>query len=739
MVLYTSGSTGRPKGLVNSQRNLLRRVEQYTNAAHISADDRFMPMSSECTIAGIRERLTALLNGATLHLLDVQRAGARQILQQLRERQISVIYAVPALLRSLIQLDAEKAPRSLRLVRVGGDAVLWSDIDLLRDWLRPDGLIQLGYSSTEAPIMQWFVPRDFAATGLRVPIGYPLAGNGLSILDDEGRPLAPGEVGELVVRSKYVALGRWVDGICVKNDYPHDPHDPTQRIQHTGDLVKLRPDGFLDLIGRKDRQVKIRGQRVEPGEVEAVLRRRCEVQDTAILARVTETTTSLVAYVKPRAPAADTLKRDLDDYLQQSLPAHLRPQRIYFVDNIPRLPSAKLDMQALQALDVLTQQNERNDISRAAADDSGSLTASLMDDPARSVEDTVCLIWKRILKRQHVGPHDDFFELGGDSLATLNLMFELERAFGVELPVTMIYQFRTVASLAEALQQKMQPVFSPLVLIKEGSQRPPLFIVHGFGGNVMELFPVGRQIDYEGPVYAIQARGLDGREPPLATIEEMADYYLKSIRQAYPYGPYNLSGYSYGGLVAFEMACRLKACGEHVPLLALFDTVTSPRQWPRRVWIRELFRRGRHHFRQFSELSGPARIKYVSEKAHAFYRQVLWRLSLIEASRYSENVSGLPSSLQKVRHATIQAAGSYEPPFYDGSVVLLKSELGNTTMMCDPAEIWETLARTLETHVVPGDHTTMVEGDNAKMLARALSMLLKERCDPASGEALSFG
>ena len=221
LVIFTSGSTGKPKGIVNSQRALLRRVEQYANAGHIGPDDRFMPLSSGCTIAGIRERLTALLTGATLYPMDVQRAGARRILARLEETGTTIIYAVPALLRTLVAL-APKGPSQLRIVRVGGDAVLWSDIDLLRGWLPAECRIELGYSSTEAPILQWFVPPDFPRDGSKIPIGYPLGGGELAILGDDGEPVPPGEEGELVVRSPYVALGHWRDGACDARAFPQD-------------------------------------------------------------------------------------------------------------------------------------------------------------------------------------------------------------------------------------------------------------------------------------------------------------------------------------------------------------------------------------------------------------------------------------------------------------------------------------------------------------------------------------
>jgi non-ribosomal peptide synthetase component F len=200
-VLFTSGSTGRPKGIVNSQRNLLQRVAQSINAAHINAEDRFLTLASPCTIVGVRDVMTALLAGASIHLLDPQGAGAREILNAIRAEAITILFAFPALLRPVVAASAEHAGVALRLVRVGGDTTLWSDIDLLRGWLAPGAEIQLIYAATEAPMLQWFVDDSCRGEDARIPIGYPLPGNRLAIIDEDGRTTPRGEVGELIVAS----------------------------------------------------------------------------------------------------------------------------------------------------------------------------------------------------------------------------------------------------------------------------------------------------------------------------------------------------------------------------------------------------------------------------------------------------------------------------------------------------------------------------------------------------------
>jgi amino acid adenylation domain-containing protein len=702
-VLFTSGSTGKPKGIVNSQRALLRRVAQYVQAAHVNADDRFLPLSSECTIAGLRERLTALLSGATLHLIDVQRAGARQILARLDG--ITMVYAVPALLRSLMQLGAGVAPSSLRVVRVGGDAVLWSDVEALRAWLPPDCRIELGYSSTEAPIMQWFVPPGFPQEGSRVPLGYPLAGNALAIVGDDGDAVAPGEAGELVVRSPYVALGRWLGGRCDGSDFPADPNDPSCRILRTGDLVRLRADGLVDLVGRKDRQIKIRGQRVEPGELEAALRRQQGVVDAAVQARRVGHGWWLIAYVVGAADPA-TLKLALRD----AVPAALQPQRIHPIEAVPRLASAKLDAAGLAALDEDWQRRE------------AVSTVGSNDAPQGETENAVAAIWRRVLDLESVGRHDDFFDLGGDSLSTLGLMFGIEEALGRELPVTLIYSAPTVAALATAIDGHDTAPFSPLVKIRDGDGAP-LFIVHGVGGNVMELFGFGRQLDFQGPVYGIQARGLDGREAPNRSIAAMADDYLAAIRVAFLHGPYHLAGYSSGGLTAFEIARRLQGAGEAPVSLTLIDTQTNARQWPFAVWADHAKTRARHHLAALRAMTLRDGTAYAARAAASFAGRVMWRLG----SRPSQPIElgvRIPPALQGVYDATLEAIAQYRPTHYDGPILLIVPQLADSAM-ADPARLWRPCCTALDVYTVPGDHRSMIQGDNAAHIAAVISQALK--------------
>jgi len=717
-VLFTSGSTGPPKGIVNSQRNLLQRVAQSINAAHINTDDRLLTLTPLCTIVGVRDTMTALLAGASIYLLDLQRVGAREILNVIRAEAITILFAFPALLRSMVPYDQKRAGAALRLVRVGGDTTLWSDVDLLRAWLGPEAVIQLIYAATEAPIMQWFIDGSCRNDDARIPIGYPLPGNRLAVIDEFGRAAPPGEVGELIVGSPYVALGLWVDGRCVGNCTESDGM-PAHRLFRTGDLVRLRPDGLLERLGRMDRQVKIRGARVELDGVEAALRQHPLVRDVAALARTSSADGGaiLVAYVSARDGAPAGLLDDLKT-LMRSAPPPMRPGRLYLVHEIPRLPSSKLDARALTALDGANIQNEHaNAVSRAAA---GSADRDC-------IAPTVAKAWQEVLFTPVGGPEEDFFEAGGDSLKALTLTMELERALGLELSVTLINEAPKFASLCEALREQRTTRYVPLVLLKEGAGLPPVYFIHGVGGNVAELFPIARSMTYPGAVFGIQARGLARQELPHTTVEAMAIEYLREIKARQPDGPYYLCGYSFGGLVAFEMARRLWESGSEVGLVGLFDTMPSPLGWPLPTWFAFVRRR----MNRFAARAIAAPIGTWPAAAWKAVGRLGARLRahVTQTELYRPPLPGFlksaPSSVLKVGASALIASARYRPGFYPGELKLF------TPKERDPAlpslhAIWRRHARALSIVDTAGDHLTMLSTPNAESAGASVT-----RCLPA--------
>ena len=704
-VLFTSGSTGRPKGVVNSQRNLLQRVAQSINAAHIDAEDRFLTLASLCTIVGVRDALTALLAGARLRLLDPQRAGAREILDVVRAEAITILFAFPALMRSVVASSRAPAGDALRLVRVGGDTTFWSDIDLLRAWLSPAAAIQVIYAATEAPMMQWFVDDACRTDEARVPIGYPLAGARLAVVGEDGRATAPGDVGELIVASPYVMLGLWTGGACVAEGVESAGAPPRRRFR-TGDLVLQRPDGLLERIGRKDRQVKIRGARVDLDGVEALLRRHPLVRDVGALARTTgaDEAVTLVAYVSAREGAPSGLLDELREAMRAA-PAPLRPARLYQADEVPRLPSSKPDVRALKALDDA---NVRSEQARALG--AASVGATSGDRIARTVAEA----WAKVMHAPALGPEADFFDAGGDSLKAIALVIELEQALGVELSVTLVGEAPTFARLCEALRGGRPTRYAPLVPLKAGDGSPPVFFVHGAGGSVAELFPIARRMTWPGPVIGVQARGLAGPEPPHASVEAMATDYLPAMKALQPSGPYYLCGYSFGGLVAFEMARRLWEAGDEIGLVGLFDTSTSPLGWPLRVWAAVLRRR----IVGFARRAAAARIRTWPRAAAAWIAGSVRGLQARDAP-LPASLRSAPLKVLEVAASALAASARYRPGFYPGELKLF-TPAGRDPSLPSLQSLWRGHAAALSVVETTGDHVTMLAAANAAPAAEAL-------------------
>ena len=717
-VLFTSGSTGRPKGIVNSQRGLLQRVAQSINAGHINASDRFLTLASLCTIVGVRDTLTALVAGASIHLIDPQRLGAREILNVISEETITILFAFPALLRSVIGYAGKRAGDALRLVRVGGDTTLWSDIDLLRGWLAPDAAIQLIYAATEAPMMQWFVDDSCRTDDARIPIGYPLPGNRLAVIDENGRNTPPGEVGELIVSSPYVTLGLWVDG-----HFTGDSADRTgafsSRLFRTGDLVRQRPDGLLERIGRKDRQVKIRGSRVDLDGVEAALRKHPLVRDVGALARKSsgDGNMTLVAYVSARDGAPAGLLDDLRE-LTCSVPPPMRPGRLYLTHNIPRLPSSKLDVCALMAMDEVTVQNER-----------GNVAGSALANGDR-IAQVVAQVWQEVLRTPVCGPEDDFFAAGGDSLKAITFMMELERALDLELPLTLISETTTFAGLCENLREHRTTRYIPLVPLKPGERLPPVFFIHGVGGSVAGLISMARRITYSGPVIGIRARGLVGHESPHATVEAMAADYLREVKALQPRGPYYLCGYSFGGLVAFEMARRLRESGDEVGLVGLFDTMMSPLRWPLHAWLSIARRRIVQVAANVSTTpvhTWPGAIWRVGGSVWKRLREYTTPIQL-EQPAIPGFLRSAPASVLKVTASSLTASARYRPGYYPGQLTLF-SPVGREPGLPSLQAIWRKHASALSVVETAGTHSTMLSAPNAESAAACLTRCLPV-CSP---------
>ncbi|GAU86626.1 AMP-binding protein [Bosea sp. BIWAKO-01] len=556
IVLYTSGSTGTPKGVVNSQRALLQRVQQYVNAGHIGPDDVFMPLTGPATIAGCREMMTPMLCGATLYLLDVESAGIRAVREHFQRWRVTVAYLVPALLRVLMNGAQPDMFASLRVVRVGGERVLWADIDRLRAAVPESCFIQISYLSTESTGTQWFLPRDYPEHGATVPVGFVLPGVDYAVVDENGDPVAPGEEGELLVRSSYVALGYWERG----RNLPLQESllDPQLRVFATGDLVTVDETGLMRIVGRKGRQIKINGRRVEPAELELVLRRAPGIRDA--VAVVTDTN-ELVAFVVPEEQPGSDLIPELRALIRRALPAAVHPTRLHSLAELPRLRGGKIDSIGLRELDRALRPPKDNDDVRDARQ---------MGNPD-AVEAVVGSLWERMLQRKGAGG-SRWDEAGGDSLKLLQFVMELEEALGRELDLdlfTIDMSFADIVRAASGDEATRHPPVS-------SDTRPVLFIVPGSIGYGPSLAAFGLEMGKAARVVAVRYENLKDLLAGQGTIPRMVAAVVDQIKHAQPEGNVKLIGYSLGGGVAFEVASALVAAGRSVTFLGILDTNIGP-------------------------------------------------------------------------------------------------------------------------------------------------------------------
>jgi len=350
-ILCTSGSTGQPKPIAHSQRTMLHWVRTVADALHLTADDRVLSVSPPATLGGFVALLACALTGASMQMLDIRPGGFGDFLQLLATRPITILRAAPSFLRALVRVPgASSALARLRLVQLYGEPVLKADVGELRKMLPSACLIRSTYGATEASGLSWFAgaPDDFdpllSATGVLMPDTSAL------IVDEAGRPCGPGEPGELLIRSRYNALGEWKDGKIVPGTFEAESSDGSVRVYRTGDIARFHSEGVFVVLGRKDRMVKINGQRAEPAEVELALRRFPEIAEAEVLPHRRGETTRLIAFVVPRPEAAPGWVESLETHLRSALPAYMVPSRIHVLRAIPRLASGKADGQELLAL-----------------------------------------------------------------------------------------------------------------------------------------------------------------------------------------------------------------------------------------------------------------------------------------------------------------------------------------------------------------------------------------------------
>jgi amino acid adenylation domain-containing protein len=457
-ISYTSGSTGQPKGVQRPQRALLHYVYQTSKAMQFGPADRLVLFNSPNTTEGLITTFCGLLNGASLHCLSPADLAPAALAAKLREIGVTVIWAVPRLFRFLVEsLPPGERFTTLRVVSLAGDRVDWSDIAWVRRGCAEGVRIRIGFGSTEAGVhTQWFVGDRLRGTSSRLPVGRAPPDQQLTIVDDGGHPVADGDIGEAIVTSRSVALGYWHDPAATARAFTVHPDDPSLRSYRTGDLVLRRPDGLIEYVGRKDQEIKLAGHRIEPGEVEAALIACSGVCDAAIVVRRHDNGTprSLAAYCELEAGTSMS-PRDITQALRHSLPNYMVPALITILSELPRLTNFKIDREALLRRDSL------------AREDQPSVP------PSTPTEAVLAALWAEALQANQINRDDDFFELGGDSLAATTIKIGVQDTLGRDIDFGNLTDNPTLAELAAAIDALTPANSADPPLVSVSRDRPP--------------------------------------------------------------------------------------------------------------------------------------------------------------------------------------------------------------------------------------------------------------------------
>jgi amino acid adenylation domain-containing protein/non-ribosomal peptide synthase protein (TIGR01720 family) len=714
-VIYTSGSTGLPKGAMVTHGGMLNHLWAKVGDLGLERRSRVSQTASQCFDISVWQLLAPLVAGGSVHIADEETVHDPELLLRFVAREeISVLEVVPSLLRGMLDSPAVCGGAidlsSLRWLIVTGEAC---SPELARRWFEVAPQVGLlnAYGPTECSddVTHHALRRCAGGPSLTLPIGRPIANTRIYVLDRAWRTTAPGIAGELCVTGEGVGRGYLGDPARTAEVFIPDPWSgaPGSRAYRTGDRARHLPDGTLDFLGRLDHQLKVRGFRIEPGEIEALLVQHAGVREAAVRAWESHPgDLRLVAYLvtgEIGEPPVDALRA----FLRERAPEYLMPSAFVYLEALPLTANGKLNREALPAPTSLGQASSRGAVA-----------------PRDETELRLLAIWGEVLGAPIAGVTEDFFALGGHSLLAVRLMARIEQNFGRKLHLSTIFQGSTVERLAAILRRPSGETVArqPLVRIQPHGSRRPFFCVHAVGGNVFSYVELARRLGPDQPFYGLQSPSSAGE--PEATIEGMAARYLEAIREVQPEGPYLLGGWSMGGVVAFEMARQLVATGGEVALLALID---APQPGAARST----------EIDQALLIAGFARDltgRELPDGERRTERDGAWVSRILSLAKENGALAAATDEadllqLFEIFRRNVQAVQRYRPGFYPGRIEWLRA---GATEAVDPAEGWAGLAAGgAGIHHIPGDHDSILAAPQVGFLAERLQALVDGRPDLA--------
>jgi amino acid adenylation domain-containing protein len=680
-IIYTSGSTGTPKGVAIENGALADRIFWKKKAHPLSPLDTVLHVYSFVFDGSILNCFWPLCSGACLVISTHEELSyPKALLEVINRYRITTVDLLASLLQEILREKDFILCTFLREVFSGGEALPMKTVRTFYKKCR--ATLYNTYGPTEATVEASVWKCSTRSKGVFAPIGKCIGGARLYVLNRDSSCALVGVVGELYIGGVGLARGYYNDHFLTQERFIE--HREFSRLYRTGDFVKYRKDGNIEFVGRIDDEVKIRGVRIHLLEIENVLTQERSVSRARVLAKGEGIYCHIVAYIQP---SSFFHLEKLKSILKHQLPSYMFPQEFVVLENFPLLPSGKIDSHRL-----LT-------IKSSCVETSPSITTPL--------EKKLMSIWKKLLPFSVFGVDDNFFEIGGNSLLAARLMVAIQNQIDRDFSLSLLFQYPTIRKLADKFQRQEAKKAPLLILIKKGSGLKSFFCVHPIGGQVFCYIHFMKYLTPFVSFYSIRASGLEGQEPLFSSIEEMAQAYIRLIKEVQPSGPYILGGWSFGGVVAAQMAYELLKMGDTAQLV-LIDTTA--------------------HIEQFQRMDVDDESKLLAQLLE-HYKKPYKNFSKREFAAFIENGGRGPckknrreiDTLIAVAKNNYTALKKFSIPYLNISAILLRSKENS-----DVSESlgWDKYIEQIKVLPMPGDHFAITEKRYASDYGKILSHFL---------------
>jgi len=678
--IFTSGSTGKPKGAVLNHRGRVNNFSDFNRRYRVKPGDKVVGLASLSFDMSAYDIFGILMAGGTVVLVEQEGAlDPARWASLMLHRDVTIWHSVPALLEmyvSFLDQNPTKAPKKLRLVLLGGDWIPVNLPDRLKSHVKNVQVVSMG-GATECSMDSTIYDITASSSGWKsIPYGVPMANQLSYVLDHYLRPAPVGVAGELYLGGIGVGRGYHNRQKLTAEKFVPNPFSGVagDRMYRTGDLARRLPDGNLELLGRIDFQVKVRGFRVELGEIEQALFDNAGVARSVV--KVVQRPSAdgafkdptLIAYVVPKE-GVHLDEKQMQSVLSERLPHYMVPSLFIVLDSLPLSANGKTDRKSLPEPDF-----------------SNAATPTKYVSPKNKLQKKLVAIWQKALGIKRIGIDDIFFEIGGTSLLAVKTAITIRKRLRKSILPDLLLACPTIRELAIAIETaKSKPGHSAIEAMQPHGDNPPFFMIPGVFSGIRYLNSLTRLLSDNQPFYGVRPQDLHFTEPPLMTIEEIAARLIPEIRAVQPDGPFYLGGHSFGCTVAFEMAQQLRKNGHEVNLLLFFDYVDATIDPEPNRKKKDRIKKGL--FTLLHKTGLPhwicRRNRTKNQTTSAFWQRLLY-----------------------IPQINLLAEQTYKATRYDGEITLFRA---NETDFPDKQGLLEMAKQPVKVYNVPGDHDSLVK------------------------------